>query len=72
MPCEELTCKLDQIIFSPNLTWRDLQHIIANTAIYDPNIARDTSFEDKHKWKVNGSGYHGECCLEACSDRKIK
>ena len=36
--------------FSPSLTWRDAQHLIAETASV-PNTK-------EHDWTINGAGYH--------------
>ena len=35
---------------NPNLTWRDVQHILATTAV--KNGAQDSD------WTLNGAGYH--------------
>lgn len=36
---------------NPRLTWRDVQHVMANSA-------RISSIADQDKWTINGAGYH--------------
>ena len=50
--CISLTKKnLCFIIFSPKLTWRDIQHIVVHTANWLP-LKRDPD------WRMNGIGLH--------------
>lgn len=49
--------------FSPNLTWRDLQHIIVATA-------RPTELK-VGDWVINGAGYHGNNSLVTLFNEKL-
>ena len=40
------------LILSPNLTWRDMQHLVAWTSSFEPLVKKTNA-----EWKTNGAGF---------------